>query len=75
MHGRYRLIAPVLALVAVDLHYEAATVPTGTVVDLDGKTFNGSRLMDVLWNGRMVMIFTDELKVSAVPWESDVSVP
>ena len=67
MLGRYRLIAPVLAVFPVDGHHESATVPTGTIVDLDGKTFNGSRLMDVLWDGRMVMMFTDELKVKAVP--------
>jgi hypothetical protein len=29
-------------------------------VDLDGKTFNRDRLMDVLWDGRKVMMFTDE---------------
>ena len=67
MLGRYRLIAPVLAVFPVDGHHESTTVPTGTVVDLDGKTFNGSRLMDVPWDGRKVMMFKDELKVKAVP--------
>ena len=67
MIGRYRLIAPVLAVFSVDGHHESATVPTGTVVDLDGKTFNGERLMDVLWDGRKVMMFTAELKTKTVP--------
>ena len=67
MLGRYRLIAPVLALFRVDGHYETATAPIGTVVDLDGKTFDGERLMDVVWDGRTVMMFTDQLKVSSVP--------
>ena len=66
MLGCYRLIAPVLALFPVDGHYETATVPIGTIVDLDGKVFNGERLMDVLWNGRKVMMFTDELKAKAI---------
>lgn len=66
MLGRYRLTAPVLAVFPVYGHHESATVPTGTLVGLDGKTFNGSRLMDVRWNGRMVMMFIDDLKVNAV---------
>ena len=67
MLGRYRLIAPVLAVFPVDGHHESASVPTGTVLDLDGKTFNGERLMDVSWDGRKVMMFTDELKTKSVP--------
>ncbi len=67
MLGRYRLTAPVLAIFPVDGHHESATVPIGTVLDLDGKTFNASRLMDVLWDGRKVMMFTDELKLKTVP--------
>ena len=67
MLGRYRLIAPSLALFPVDGHYESTTVPIGTIVDLDGKVFDGDRLMDVLWNGRKVMMFTDELRANTVP--------
>jgi hypothetical protein len=66
MRGRYRLTAPVLAVFAVDGHHESATVPAGTIVDLDGKPFNGERLMDVVWDGRKVMMFTDELRAKTV---------
>lgn len=67
MLGRYRITHPTLAIVAVDGHHEALTVPTGTIVDLDGKKFNGEELMDVLFDGRKVMIFTHDLQTSSVP--------
>jgi hypothetical protein len=51
----------------VDGHHESANVPAGTVLELDGKEFNGEKLMDVLWDGRKVMRFTDELRARAFP--------
>jgi hypothetical protein len=62
MLGQYRLIEPILAMFAVDGRHETITVPTGSMVDLNGKTFNGDRLTDVLWNGKSVMMFTEDLR-------------
>ena len=67
MRGRYRLTQPTLAMVAVDSHHEAITVPTGAILDLDGRTFNGERLMEVLWDDRRVLMFTEDLKLRSVP--------
>jgi hypothetical protein len=36
-------------------------------VNLDGKTLNGRGLIVVLWEGRKVMMFTDDLRLRAVP--------
>jgi hypothetical protein len=66
MHGQYRLTQPTLALVAVNGHHEAITVPTETIVDLDGRKFNGERLMEVLCESRKVLMFTEDLKVWTV---------
>jgi hypothetical protein len=49
MFGRFRITNPTLAIVSNDGHREAITIPSGSVVDLDGKKFNGDRLMDGVW--------------------------
>jgi hypothetical protein len=67
MHGQHRLTQPTLALVSVNGHHEAITVPAETIVDLDGRTFNGERLMEVLCEGRKVLMFTEDLKVWTLP--------
>jgi hypothetical protein len=67
MLGSHRLIEPILAMFALDGHHHATTVPIGTVVDLNGKKFNGDRLMEVQWDGRMVLMFTADLKAGTIP--------
>jgi hypothetical protein len=46
--GRYRLINPILAIFAAVGRHQAPIVPVGTAVDLDGKTFTGDSLTQVL---------------------------
>jgi len=67
MTGRYRLTNPIIAMFAVDGHHEAMNVPTDTVIDLNGKKFNGDRLMEVSWDNRKVLMFTQDLKGNTVP--------
>jgi hypothetical protein len=61
--GKYRLTNPAFALVFVDGYQRSVTLPTGAFVDLDGKTFNGGRLMDVLWEGHKAIMFTEDLRL------------
>ncbi len=51
---------------AVNGHHESFTIPADETLDLNGKTFNGERLMDVVWNGKVVMMFTADLKLATV---------
>lgn len=67
MLGRFRITNPTLAIVSTDGHHDAITVPSGAIIDLDGKKFNGDRLMEVLWGKRTVLMFTEDLKESTVP--------
>lgn len=46
--------------------HEAMTIPRGAVLDLSGKKFNGERLMEVMWHDRKVLVFTEDLKNTAV---------
>ena len=67
MLGRHRLNNSLLAMFAgVDGH-EAITVPSGTVLELTAKKFNGDRLMEVFWDQRKLLMFTDDLKNTASP--------
>ena len=67
MLGFYRLKQPILALFESDGSHQSATVPAGTVVYLGGKKFNGDRLMEVTWDGRTVMMFTEDLRTGTTP--------
>lgn len=67
MLGRFRITNPTLAIVSNDGHHDAITVPSGAIIDLDGKKFNGERLMEVLWGNRRVLMFTEDLKASTLP--------
>jgi hypothetical protein len=68
--GQYRLTNPAFALVFVDGYQRSLTLPTGAFLDLDGTTFNGGRLMDVLWADRKAIMFTEDLRLGVCPNES-----
>lgn len=67
MLGRHRLNNPLLAMFAGADGHEAITIPSGEVLDLTNKKFNGDRLMEVIWNGRKLLMFTEDLKNTSVP--------
>jgi hypothetical protein len=54
-------------MVAIDGLHTSITVPADAVIDLNGKAFNGNRLMEVLWEGQNVLMFTEDLKAGTVP--------
>jgi hypothetical protein len=37
-------------------------VPQGAIIEVIGGPFNGTRLMDVRYDGEMIMMFTDDMK-------------
>lgn len=67
MLGNYRITEPILAMFAIDGHHQATTIPANTVIYLNGKKFNGERLMEVSWDGKLVLMFTEDLKRMTVP--------
>jgi hypothetical protein len=66
MNGKYRLTHPALALISVDDHHEGVTIAADSTIELNGKKFDGQRVVDVVWNGKLVMMFVDELKFATV---------
>jgi hypothetical protein len=59
---RYLIHSATIALFFEDGRYVSHVVPEGTMVSLDGKTFNGNKLMEVIWNEKAVMMFTQDLR-------------
>ncbi len=63
--GRYHITNPTLALFQEGGRHVAHTVPTGTIITVDGEAFNGEKLVSVTWDGKTVMMFAEDLRVRA----------
>jgi hypothetical protein len=59
---RYLISSPTIALLLEDGRHVAHMVPEGAMISLDGKTFNGNKLMEVMWDEKAVMMFTQDLR-------------
>jgi len=59
---RYRIGRPTLALILEDERHVSITIPEGATVTIDGETFNGDKLINVSWDGKVVMMFTQDLR-------------
>jgi hypothetical protein len=63
MQGKsYRLNTPTLAIIVCDGQKVAATIPSGGTVTVSGGDIDGNRLIDVIWDGKEAMIFTQDLR-------------
>jgi hypothetical protein len=65
--GRYRINSPTIALFEEYGRHVANTVPAGAIIDIQGETFNGDKLLEVVWDGKPVMMFTQDLRKRAGP--------
>lgn len=63
--GRFRITHPTIALFHEDGRHVAHTVPEGAVIRVDSAAFDGDRLVDVTWDGKKVMMFTQDLRSRA----------
>ena len=59
---RLRLTRTAMAIAQRDSRNVAIMIPEGCLIEVIGGPFNGTRLMDVRYNGEMVMMFTDDMK-------------
>ncbi len=64
---RYRIASPTLALFQEDGRHVARTVPAGAIITVDNGAFDGNKLIDVTWEGKKVMMFTQDLRSRAEP--------
>ncbi len=69
MAARYRITDSTIAIFEEEGKYVARTVASGTVVEVCNDAIDGDRLVDVIWKGREVMMFTRDLRSRAEPVE------
>jgi len=61
-HDKYRIKSPTIALFLEDGRHVSHMVPAGAVITVDSTTFNGDKLIEVLWAEKDVMMFTQDLR-------------
>jgi hypothetical protein len=65
--GRYRFNNPTIALFEQDGRHVADTVPAGAIIEISRVALDGDKLLEVVWNGRPVLMFTQDLRKRAEP--------
>ena len=59
---KYRIKSPTIALFLEDGRHVAHKVPAGSVITVESTTFNGDKLIGVLWAEKDVMMFTQDIR-------------
>ena len=54
---RFKLGTPIVAVETVDGKDVAVTIPSEAIIKVISGPRHGNRMMDVLWNGRVIMMF------------------
>ena len=62
-HGqRFRLTRYAMGIAQRDGRNMAIMVPVGAIIDVMNGPFDGVRLMDVRYDGEMIMMFTNDME-------------
>ena len=64
---RFRITEPTIAMSQEHGRGTALTVSAGAIVEVHSGPLDGDRLVEVMWNGKMVMMFTQDLRLRAEP--------
>lgn len=59
---QYRIKSPTIALFLEDGRQVAHMVPAGSVITVESKSFNGDKLIGVLWAEKDVMMFPQDIR-------------
>jgi len=58
----YLITRPALALFREDGHHTSQMIPKGAIVSVDEKPCNPNKLVEVVWGGKNVMMFVEDLR-------------
>ena len=58
----YRLTRSAMAVAQRDSRNVSITIPEGSIIELLNGPFDGVRLMDVRFNGEVIMMFTNDME-------------
>jgi hypothetical protein len=70
--GRYRITSPTIAVIIEDGRHVAHMVPSGAIISVDGVSFDKDRLVDVTWDNKKAMMFTQDLRSRSLPMDQTV---
>jgi len=59
---RLRLTRSAMAIALREKRHVPIEIPEGAIIDVIDGPFNGTRLMDVRYEGELIMMFTDDMK-------------
>jgi len=59
---KYRINSPTMALFSEDGQKAAGIVPGGSVVVIDEDLFQENKLVEVLWDGKKVFMFAQDVR-------------
>lgn len=59
---RFRLTSATLGIEAVDGQHRPITLPSDAIVELVSAPTDGDRLVEILWNKRPLLIFTQDIR-------------
>ena len=59
---RFRMKTPTLAILTEDHAKIPVMIPKGAEVEILDGPLNGNRLVDVRWEGKTVMVFTNDIR-------------
>jgi hypothetical protein len=60
---RFKLQKPPQAVDVIDAERSAVTIPIGAIIEVAADPADGDGLVDVLWEGRIVVMFATDLNV------------
>jgi hypothetical protein len=63
--GRYRINSSAIALFHKDGHHVAGLIPEGAIIKVASEAFDGDKLVNVIWDGKAVMMFSQDLRSRA----------
>jgi len=58
----FRLARSAIAIAQRNSRNVSIMIPEGAIIEIIGGPFNGTRLMDVRYNGELIMMFTDDMQ-------------
>jgi hypothetical protein len=58
----YRIVSPSLYVFFENGHYVSGMLPKESLITIASETFKGDKLVEVLFKGKVVMMFTQDLR-------------
>ena len=58
----YRLKTPTLGIISEDGHRKSVIIPIGAVVRVISGPLDNNRLVDVIWEDKSIMMFTQDVR-------------